>query len=151
MWTLVWDHSYPQKQPGRSYDDSLGFYFPETCSTRGFLVIFMVDQVQSGSELDFYSIFWILSSIFGTYRFSIAQLQAPTEHVLDVELPCSIYSKITSGHNLSNAHTFVIIRRILRSQTILVQSWILTSKKKRPPLIKHLILDHMRAKNAGKS
>ena len=72
--------------------------------------------------------------LFESLTFSLAQLQESVENFLLVVWPCYGYEKVSSGNKLSNAHTLVIIRRLERSQTILVQKVKSTTEKKTPSL-----------------
>ena len=62
--------------------------------------------------------FWV---VFGTQNSRRTQLQTLVENFLEVETPQHEYSEVSTGHKLSNAPTLMSIRRLERSQTILVQ------------------------------
>ena len=61
-----------------------------------------------------------------------------SENFLLVVWPCYRFIKVFTGKKLSSAHTLVIIRRLQRSPTTLVQKCKSTTKKKMPPLSKLL-------------
>ena len=71
--------------------------------------------------------------LLGSLTLPLAQLQDSVENFLLVVWTCYRYGKVFSGNKLSNAPTLVIVRRLHRSPTSLVQKCKSTTKK-RPPL-----------------
>ena len=71
--------------------------------------------------------FWAL---FETPKIASTQLQTTVENFLEVTWPCYRYSGLTSGYNLSNAVTLVIIRCLHHPLRNLVQNPKSASKKK---------------------
>ena len=70
-------------------------------------------------------------SHFENKKFCLFHLREPVENFLLVVRPCYRYVKVSSDNKLSNAPTLMIIRRLQRSVTLLVQNVKSTTKKKR--------------------